>query len=128
MLTMNNSCQQDKDASPPPLTTGQLVQIEITVDHNLRNSRPRWIVDVAPLSFEGNWPGHSYQQVKVFSLPDTTTYTAGKTIAFRYREVPVAQQAPWKTKYEWCNVAPAPGGAEPFAELILSDVQLVQPH
>lgn len=125
MLTMSSSCQRDNDASPTPLTTGRLVKTQLTWASNTQNSRPRWIVDIAPLSFEGNWPGHTYPVVKVFDLPDTATYKAGKTISFRYQVVPPAQQTPWKTGYEWNNVAPQPGGAEPFAELRLSDVQLL---
>ena len=84
-------------------------------------------MDVTPLGFEGNWPGHSYPQVKAFNLPDTTTYKPGKTIAFHYQVVPFAQQTLWKTGYEWGSFAPPPVGAEAFAELVLSDVRLVQP-
>lgn len=127
MLTVCSSCQQDQEASPTPLTTGRVVKIETTRDGQNLNPRPRWVIDVAPLSFEGNWPGHTYAQVKAFNLPDTSTYAAGKTISFHYQLVPVARQTPWKTAHEWHTMAPVPGGADPFAELMLSNVQLVQP-
>ncbi len=54
VLVTGSSCQRDPD--PTPLTRGRLVKTETTVDGNLRTPRPRWILDVAPLSFEGSWP------------------------------------------------------------------------
>jgi hypothetical protein len=126
LLAMSFSCRKEGDALPSPaVVTGRLLKTETTWDSNAQNPRPRWIVDITPQSLEGNWPGHLYQQAKVFNLPDTVVCRAGRLISFRYQVVPAAQQTPWKTAFEWVNTQQAPAGAEPLAEITLSDVQLM---
>jgi hypothetical protein len=126
LLAMSFSCRKEGDVAPSAeLVTGQLLKTETTWDSKAQNPRPRWIVNIAPQSLEGNWPGHFYQQAKVFNLPDTVVCPAGRHISFRYQVVPAAQQTPWKTASEWVNTQPAPAGAEPLAEITLSEVQFV---
>jgi hypothetical protein len=126
LLAMSFGCRKEGDVSPSTdVVTGRLLKTEITWDSNAQNPRPRWVVDITPQSLEGNWAGHFYQQAKVFNLPDTVVCRAGRLISFRYQVVPTAQQTPWKTALEWVNTQPAPAGAEPLAEITLSDVQLV---
>jgi len=124
-LLAMSSCRKEGDAVPlNDVLTGRLLKVESTIDSKGLNPRPRWRVDISPLSLEGNWPGHSYTQAKAYNLPDTT-YKAGQVISFRYQVVPVAQQTPWKTLFEWDNTRAVPSGAEPLAEITCSDVQLI---
>lgn len=117
------ACQK-QDATPnSELATGRLVRTEITIDDQGLNPRPRWEVDVAPLSFPGV-VGIQYQQVKVFNLPDTATYKPGRYIQFRYQFVPEAQHTPWRTYYERMNWAAQMAWGDRLPELTLSDVQL----
>jgi hypothetical protein len=126
LLAMSFSCRKEGDALPrEAIVTGRVLKTETTWDSKAQNPRPRWVVDIAPQSLEGNWPGHVYQQAKVFNLPDTVVCRAGRLISFHYQVVPAAQQTPWKTPLEWVNTQPAPAGAEPLAEITLSDVQLM---
>jgi hypothetical protein len=126
LLAMSFSCRKEGDALPSAgVVTGRLLKTETTWDSKAQNPRPRWIVDITPQSLEGNWPGHFYQQAKVFNLPDTVVCRPGRLISFRYQVVPAAQQTPWKTPYEWLNTQQAPAGAEPLAEITLSDVLLL---
>lgn len=54
LLAMSNSCEKSGDAAPASaLTTGRLVRTETTIDDQGQNPRPRWEIDVAPLSFPG---------------------------------------------------------------------------
>lgn len=125
LLAMSNSCEKEGDAAPDAnLATGQLVRTEITIDDQGQNPRPRWEIDVAPLSFPG-LAGVQYQQVKAFNLPDTATYKTGRTIRFRYRLVPQAEHTPWRTAYERYNMAAAIAWGDRLPELALTDVQLV---
>ncbi|GAB3637918.1 hypothetical protein GCM10027422_35080 [Hymenobacter arcticus] len=49
LLTMSNSCQKEADVTPATeLVTGRLVKVEMISDPQYKNSRPRWIVDIAP--------------------------------------------------------------------------------
>jgi hypothetical protein len=127
MLAMSFSCRKENDALPSSarVVTGRVLKTETTWDSRAQNPRPRWIVDITPQSLEGNWPGHSYQQAKVFNLSDTVVCRAGRLLSFHYQVVPATQQTPWKTAYEWVNTQQAPAGAEPLAEVTLSDVQLM---
>ena len=130
LLAMSNSCEKEGDAAPgSELATGRVVRTEITTDDQFKNPRPRWEIDVAPLSFPGlTAPGAGameYQQVKVFNLPDTATYKAGRTIRFRYRLVPQNEHTPWRTFYERMNMAPGIAWGDRLPELALTDVQLV---
>jgi hypothetical protein len=101
MLAMSNSCEKQSDAIP--LTTGRLVKTETTLDIHFANPRPRWVVDIAPLSLPG-WKGNSYQQVKVFNLLDTVEYKPGRIVAFHYQLIPYDQQTPWRTWVEQHNI------------------------
>jgi hypothetical protein len=125
LLTMSNSCTKESDVTPTATITGRVLKMQLTDDVNGLQPRPRWIVDISPLSLEGKWPGHSYQQAKTFSLPDTALYKAGSLVSFHYQVVLVAQQTPWKTSFEWLNTQAGLGGAEPYAELTCSNVQLL---
>lgn len=126
LLATSFGCRKETDVLPSAVVvTGRLLKTETTWDSKAQNPRPRWIVDITPQSLEGNWPGHSYQRAKVFNLPDTVVCRAGRLISFQYQVVPAAQQTPWKTAYEWVNTQQAPAGAEPLAEITLSDVQLM---
>lgn len=124
MLGMSNSCQKESDAVSPALTTGRVLKYETTLDDQFQHPRPRWIIDIAPLSLAG-WAGDPYQQAKVFNLPDTTVYKAGQVILFHYQLVPQTQQTPWETWIERHNMNSKRVGAELLPELTLSDVQLV---
>ncbi len=114
------ACQRQEDNSP--LTMGRVVRTEMTADSRGQNARPRWVVDVAPLSFAG-LGGRPYQQVKAFGLPDTAVCKAGRSFQFHYRPVPYEQQTPWKTNYERFSVPAMPPGATALPELALFDVQ-----
>ncbi|GAA4493205.1 hypothetical protein GCM10023172_01480 [Hymenobacter ginsengisoli] len=120
-LTISSGCQKGGDASPASdLTSGRLVKVETTLDGTGQNPRPRWRIDVAPLSLAG-YQGTLYQQVKTFSLPATADYQVGQTITFQYQLVPYAQQTPWKTGYEWNAVPAMPPGATALPEITLID-------
>jgi hypothetical protein len=121
LLTMSNSCE--KESTAVPLTTGQLVKIETTLDDIFSQPRPRWLVNIAPLSLPG-LKGVPYQQVKVFSLPDTLSYKAGQAIVFHYQLVPYDQQTRWRTWLERHNLAQEPQGADPLPEVQVTEVQL----
>ncbi|WP_157886732.1 hypothetical protein [Hymenobacter sp. PAMC 26628] len=126
MLAMSSSCEKEGDASPAADgTTGILLGAETTVDNQFQNPRARWTVNIAPLSFPG-WGGQSYQQAKVFNLPDTTTYKAGCTITFHYRLVPQTQETPWRTRGAWMSLAAARTGTDALPEIILSDIKIIQ--
>lgn len=115
--------------SQHPLATGRLVRVETAVDDRGQSPRPRWEVEVAPLSFPGRTAagvfGMEFQQVKVFDLPDTAVYQAGRSIRFRYQLVPQAQHTPWRTPYERYNTAQALAWGDRLPELTLSEVELV---
>jgi hypothetical protein len=121
LLIMSSSCEQESPVMP--FTTGQLVKIETTVDDNFSQPRPRWVVKIAPLSLPG-LRGVPYQQVKVFSLPDTVAYKAGQAIIFHYQLVPYEQQTRWHTWLERHNLAQEPQGADPLPEVQVTDMQL----
>ncbi|WP_126546799.1 hypothetical protein [Hymenobacter amundsenii] len=126
VLAMSNSCATKDDISPnEPLIVGRIVRTETTVDAKSTNPRIRWVIDIAPLSLPG-WAGHSYQQAKVFNLPDTISYKTGSMLTFHYRLIEEAQQTPWRTFYEWYNVAAQtqPPGAVPLPEIAIADVLL----
>jgi hypothetical protein len=121
LLTMS-SCRKEGDASPKAdLTSGRLVKQENTIDATGQITRPRWIIDLAPLSLAG-YQGTLYSQVKVFTLPPNSAYQVGQTVSFHYQLVPYAQQTPWKTGYEWNGVPAMPPGATALPEITLSDV------
>ncbi len=123
LLTMSNSCEKQGDAAPTSdLVTGRVLKTEITVDRHGQNPRPRWIVDIAPLSFPG-WAGKSYQHVKTFSLPDTLTYKPGVALTFHYQLIPFEQQTPWQTEPERNNLGYSLVSGQPLPELVLSGVQ-----
>jgi hypothetical protein len=128
LLAMSSSCEKELAAPSTPLATGRLVLLETTVDDRGQSPRPRWEVEVSPLSFPGLTAGGvfgpEFSQVKVFDLLDTTLYRAGRTIRFRYRLVPQAQQTPWRTPYEMYNMAPVLAWGDRLPELTLSDVEL----
>ncbi|AMJ64038.1 hypothetical protein [Hymenobacter sp. PAMC 26628] len=121
LLTVSSSCHKKEDVSPASdLTSGRLVKLETTLDGTGQNPRPRWRIDVTPLSLAG-YQGTLYQQVKTFSLPATADYQVGQTITFHYQLVPYAQQTPWKTQYEWLAVPAMPPGATALPEITLTD-------
>ena len=126
MLAMSNSCATEDDVSPnESLVIGKVVRTETTMDDKAINPRTRWIIAIAPLSLPG-WAGRSYQQAKVFNLPDTISYKTGTVLTFHYRLIAEAQQTPWKTSYEWYSMAAQtqPPGAVPLPEITISDVAL----
>ena len=129
LLAMSNSCEKELATPSTPLATGRVVRLETTVDERGQSPRPRWEVEVSPLSFpgltKGGVFGPEFQQVKVFDLPDTATYRVGRSIRFRYRLVPQAQQTPWRTWYELYNMAPVFAWGDRLPELTLSEVELV---
>lgn len=132
LLLMSNGCEKEPAAPDNPLATGRIVRVEITVDSQGQNPRPRWEIDVAPLSFPGVAPAGvaeaPYQQVKAFDLPDTAAYKAGRVLQFRYRLVPLAQHTPWRTFYEQMNTAAGIAWGDRLPELALSDVRLTGTH
>ena len=68
-----------------------------------------------------------YQEVKVFNLSDTALYQVGRSIRFHHRLVPPAQHTPWRTPYEWYNMAAGMAWGDRLPELTLAEVELVQP-
>lgn len=123
LLTISSGCRKDGDSSPTSaLTSGRLVKLETTFDKSGQNPRPRWLIDLAPLSLAG-YQGALYQQAKTFSLAATTNYQVGQTITFHYQLVPYEQQTPWKTNYERYAVPATPPGATALPEITLSDFQ-----
>ena len=120
LLGITLSCRKQSEQAPQ--LTGRIVRYETTFDQKASNPRIRWLVDVSPLTFNG-LDGQPYQQVKVFGLPDTVAYRAGRTVRFRYQLVPYDQQTPWLTPYERFSVPAGPPGATPLPELIPTDVQ-----
>lgn len=130
LLVMSTSCEKEPAApNTLPLATGRLVRLETTVDDQGQHPRPRWEVDVAPLSFPGLTMGGvlstDYQQVKVFDLPDTAVYRVGRSIRFHYWIVPQAQHTPWRTYYERLNTAAGLARGDRLPELTLANVELV---
>ena len=125
LLAMSTSCEKQSDAIP--LVTGRLIKTETALDFHFANPRPRWVVDIAPLSLPG-WKGISYQQVKAFNLPDTVEYKAGRTVTFHYQLVPYDQQTPWRTWVEQHKMAPSPDGIVVLPEVTISDIQLAPEH
>jgi hypothetical protein len=121
LLTMSNSCEKESPAVP--FTTGQLVKVETTLDDHFSHPQPRWLVNIAPLALPG-LRGVPYQQVKVFSLPDTITYKAGQAIICHYQLVPYEQQTRWRTWLERHNLAQEPTGADPLPEVQVTAVQV----
>lgn len=128
LLVMGNSCEKEAAAPSSFVATGRLVRLETTIDDNGNNPRPRWEVDVTPLSFPGltagGAPGIDYRHVKVFDLPDTLLYKAGRVIRFRYHLVPQARHTPWRTPYERYNMAPELAWGDRLPELMLYEVEL----
>ena len=104
------------------LVTGRIVQIVTTFDAQSNNPRPRWEIDVTPLSFPG--VDIPYQQVKAFSLPDIATYKAGRYIQFHYHLIPLNQHTPWESAYERTNAKATLVRTQRLPELALSDVEL----
>jgi len=128
LLTMSNSCSKAEDASPTAdLTTGRILRLEQTFDQQLHNPQPRWVVDLSPLSLPGQ-ANKPYQEAKVFALGDTAVYRVGKTVRFHYQLVPYAQQTPWKTYYEYFNMAAAAPWTEPRPEITITAAQVVAPQ
>lgn len=127
LLAMSSSCEKEAAVPSAPLATGRVVRIETTIDDQGQRPRPRWEIDVSPLSFPGlsggGSAGGTYQQVKAFDLPDTATYKAGRLIQFHYQLVPPAQHTPWRTAYERYNMAPLMARGDQLPELRLSDVR-----
>ena len=121
VLTLSSGCR--KEGAPPEaeLTSGRLVKQESTVDATGKITRPRWIIDLAPLSLPG-YQGALYPQAKVFNLPPDAPYHPGQTLAFHYQLVPYGQQTPWKTGYEWNAVPAQPPGATALPEITLFDL------
>lgn len=119
------SCQK-QNVSPAPdatLTSGRIVALETTIDDQFKNPRPRWIIDISPITLLG-WNGIGYQKAKTFSLPDTTTYKVGQTILFHYQLVERAKETPWQTGYERLSWQAIPPDYFVNPEITLSDVQL----
>lgn len=126
LLALGNTCGKERDTAPTPaLTAGRLRKVELTFDSRGQHPRPRWLVDTAPLALEG-LGGALYQRAKVFDLPDTATYRVGRAITFHYQLVPLAQQTPWKTSYEWWNMAATMNEADTLPEITLTDVSVVK--
>ena len=121
LLALSSSCRKDEASPLAGLTTGRLAKSENTVDATGQITRPRWIIDLAPLSLAG-YQGALYPQAKAFNLPTGTPYHVGQTLTFRYQLVPYAQQTPWKTGYEWNGVPAQPPDATALPEITLSDV------
>lgn len=123
LLIMSNSCHKQDEISPADLVTGHILRVEQTFDQQMANPRPRWVVDLAPLSVPGK-ANHPYAEAKVFGLGDTAVYRVGRTVQFHYQLVPYAQQTPWKTRYEYYNMAAVAPWTEPRPEIVVTDVQL----
>jgi len=125
MLAMSNSCDKQSDISPTvALTTGRVIKRETTFDVKGLNPRPRWILDITPISLEG-LAGKQFQQVKVFSLPDTSAIAAGQTISFQYQLVPYTQQTPWLTPGEALPTPMKALGAIPLPEIALTTLNVL---
>ncbi len=123
LLSLSSGCRKEDAASPASgLTRGRLVKQENTVDATGQLTRPRWIIDLAPLSLAGDH-GTLYSQAKVFTLPPTSAYQVGQTVSFHYQLVPYAQQTPWKTGYEWNAVPAMAPGATALPEITLFDLR-----
>lgn len=122
LLTSSSGCRKDVGASPASaLTSGRLIKLETTIDDAGQNPRPRWLIDVAPMSLAG-YLGALYQQAKTFTLPAGAAYHVGQTIPFRYQLVPYAQQTPWKAGYERSVFSAMAPGATALPEITLTDV------
>ncbi|NKI89458.1 hypothetical protein HBN54_002056 [Hymenobacter sp. 1B] len=65
-----------------------------------------------------------YSEAKVFALGDTAVYRVGQTVQFHYQLVPYAQQTPWKTYYEYFNMAATVPWTEPRPEITVTDAQV----
>jgi hypothetical protein len=117
LLTMSNSCEKGTTEDVTPLASGRIVRVETTIDDAGNNPRPRWEVNVTPMSFPG-LNGVAYQEIKTFDLPDTAMYKVGSIIQFRYHLVSQEQHTPWRTQYEQFNTA-AQTGATAYLSLLL---------
>ena len=123
-LPLLAACTQPAPEVAPtgPLVQGEIVRHQITFDQYNQNPRPRWIIALDPPRTFAGTTGQAYAQIKVFGLADTVRFRAGTRLAFRYQEVPVAQQTPWLTPYERYAVPAFPPGYTANPELVLSDV------
>ena len=127
LLTICSGCQKEPAVSPAAgLTTGRILRLDQTFDEQLHHPRPRWVVDLAPLSLLGQ-ADRPYSEAKVFALGDTAVYRVGRTVQFHYQLVPYTQQTPWKTYYEYFNMASMPPWTEPRPEITVTDAQVISP-
>jgi hypothetical protein len=125
LFAISTSCTKQEAAAPiGTVATARIVGIETTVDGDFKHPRPRWTLDLSPIELPG-WVGRSYQQVKIFTLPDTAAYKVGRTITFHYRLVPQAQETPWRTFGAWKSLAAYRTGTDALPEIITSDNELV---
>lgn len=125
LVALSSSCTKQKAAAPSgPVATARIVGLETTVDGDFNHPRPRWTLDLSPVELPG-WGGRSYQQAKVFTLPDTAAYKVGRTITCQYRLVPQAQETPWRTFGAWRSLAASRTGTDALPEIITSDSELV---
>ena len=111
---------------PAGWTMGRILRLDQTVDPQLHRPRPRWVMDLAPLSLPGQ-ADRPYSEAKVFGLGDTAVYRVGRTVRVHYQLVPYAQQTPWKTYYEYFNMAAMPPWTEPRPEITVTDAQVSSP-
>ena len=110
-------------AQTAPSIEGEIVGYQTTYDQHSQNPRPRWILALdPPLTITGT-NGQAFAQVKVFDLADTVQFRAGTRLAFRYREVPSAQQTPWLTSFERSAVPSFPPGYKTYPELQLIGIK-----
>ena len=125
LVAMSSSCEKGSAEDAAPLAMGRVVRVESTIDDAGNNPRPRWEVDVTPLSFPGV-AGVAYQEIKTFDLPDANTYQVGSTIQFHYRLIAQDQHTPWRTLYERMNMAAQMAWGDRLPELALTDIQVVK--
>lgn len=120
-------CQQSEIRPDLPAAVvaaqGQIVRYDLTYDEHNQHPQGRWIVQLAtPMRIKG-WRNQEFTEVKVFTMPRSTRFRVGTTIRFTYKQVPQAQQTPWKTGYEWSSTQAYPPGYTPNPELVLAAVQ-----
>jgi hypothetical protein len=108
-----------------PAIQGEIVRYQTTFDQHNQNPRTRWIIALDPPRTFPGATGQAYSQVKVFGLADTVSFRVGTRLAFRYQEVPSAQQTPWLTPYERYAVPAFAPGYTAHPELLLFDVSLL---
>lgn len=114
------------DVAPTvPSIQGEIVRFQTTFDQHNQNPRTRWVVVLDPPHTFPGTTGLAYTQVKVFGLTDTISFRVGTRLAFRYQNVPSAQQTPWLTSYERYAMPATPPGYTAHPELQLFDVSLL---